>query len=417
MAWRIDEQVIRGEIDNRTRGRLTGRIWFSGRTAPVELDLAGNAWRDLAGRRLTFTNPVPKPGDENFSHLAPRQSGAIGDCTASRKVKVPEIPMDQIGAYYAAKKPWPWHWGNSLYLEWFSTANGRVVIESASFELTIDPEATWEMTEAEEEAQRRANGEAITNFMARMTEAIDDAKASGEFVDDTPPEWTDESDEDEKPMTEEEAEKMQASSDLLADRINARVKREGAENFEKILEEELERRRRERGETPLTPEQEAERDARIEEMNRIAEEVAKNPAPELESLLNRKHPLAERAFEISVRLMQEPEERGWIPADANDEHPVADLVGSVASASAKFAGALNGERWPPELDFCTNTLVRLKRARDYLDQALLSADSCAQEKLVDAAWLAETRREIEALAAGCDELIAELRARLKPKGE
>jgi len=26
MAWRIDESVIRGEIDNRTRDRVTGRI-------------------------------------------------------------------------------------------------------------------------------------------------------------------------------------------------------------------------------------------------------------------------------------------------------------------------------------------------------------------------------------------------------
>lgn len=60
MAWRIDEQVIRGEIDNRARGRVVGRIWLSGRTEPVELDLAGNCWRDLAGRRLEFANPEPK---------------------------------------------------------------------------------------------------------------------------------------------------------------------------------------------------------------------------------------------------------------------------------------------------------------------------------------------------------------------
>src|SRR5690348_609183 len=101
MAWRIDDMVIRGEIDNRTRDRVTGRIWFVGRDAPVELDLAGNAWRDLAGRRLEFVNPAPKPG--KLEGFAARQAGAIGDCTASRKVKVPEIPMEQIGEYYAAK--------------------------------------------------------------------------------------------------------------------------------------------------------------------------------------------------------------------------------------------------------------------------------------------------------------------------
>jgi len=42
MAWRIDEQVIRGEIDNRTKGRVTGRIWLIGREEPLEIDLIGN---------------------------------------------------------------------------------------------------------------------------------------------------------------------------------------------------------------------------------------------------------------------------------------------------------------------------------------------------------------------------------------
>ena len=30
MAWRIHEQILRGEIDNRTRGRVTGRVWLAG---------------------------------------------------------------------------------------------------------------------------------------------------------------------------------------------------------------------------------------------------------------------------------------------------------------------------------------------------------------------------------------------------
>lgn len=170
MAWRIDEAVVRGEIDNRTRGRVTGRIWFIGQTEPVELNLTGNGWRDLAGRRLEFTNPDPKPGD--LGRFAMVQKGTAGDITASRKVKVPDIPMDQIGEYYAARKPFPWHWGNSLYLEWFSETNGRVVIESAGFDLKIVGEPAWEMTLEEEEAQRRANGEAMTGFMERLSRAM-----------------------------------------------------------------------------------------------------------------------------------------------------------------------------------------------------------------------------------------------------
>ena len=144
MAWRIDEHVIRGEIDNRTRGRTWGRIWFVGRPAPVELDLKGDCWRDLAGRRLEFSNPEPKPG--LLGSFYPDQNGLVGDITASRKVKVPEVSMDELMKLYEQRKPFPWHWGNSLYLEWFSQRNGRVMIESASFELRIMGEPTWEMT-------------------------------------------------------------------------------------------------------------------------------------------------------------------------------------------------------------------------------------------------------------------------------
>lgn len=37
--------------------------------------------------------------------------------------------MEELLAIIRAKQPFPWHWGNSLYLKWFSGANGRVVIE------------------------------------------------------------------------------------------------------------------------------------------------------------------------------------------------------------------------------------------------------------------------------------------------
>jgi hypothetical protein len=180
MAWRIDTAVIRGEIDNRARGRVTGLIWLVGRPEPVELKLVGNCWRDLAGRRLTFSNPDPKA--ENLDRFATKQEGEVGDITASRKVKVPEIPMEQIGEYYAARKPFPWHWGNSLYLEWFGRENGRVVIESASFELKIQAEATWEMSADEEAGQREKNGAALTGFMDRLARVIEPDAEGDDFI-------------------------------------------------------------------------------------------------------------------------------------------------------------------------------------------------------------------------------------------
>lgn len=188
----LDEHVVRGEIDNRTRGRTTGRIWLAGRAEPVELALTGDCWRDLAGRRLEFVNPEPKPGlPESF---AVRQVGAVGDITASRKVKVPDFPLEDMHLYYKTGRELPWHWGNSLHLEWFSQRNGRVVIETASFELKIVGEPAWEMTGAEEVTQRCANGEAMGGFMQRLGEAVDGVdQASEGDPDESPDDGADES--------------------------------------------------------------------------------------------------------------------------------------------------------------------------------------------------------------------------------
>jgi hypothetical protein len=285
-----------------------------------------------------------------------------------------------------------------------------MVIESATFQLTIDPDAAWEMAPEEEEAQRRSNADAMTKFFERLGEGImEERKQKGEPVDDTPPEW----EEDDAPLSEEEAEKMQADSDRLADRINARLAREGEENYDKILDEELDRQTRERGQKPLTPEEEAKRAEWIDEMNRAAEEALNNPDPELEKEMAQKHPLATRAFELSLRLAHEPEQRGWVPEDASEEHPVVELISKTMSASAKLAGSLNGYTWPPKPNVCATHLVRLKRARGYLDDALRAAEACAEEKLTDATWLAQVQRELNDVTAECDRLIEELRAKLE----
>jgi hypothetical protein len=397
MAWRVEEFLVRGEIDNRVRGRVTGRLWFAGRAEPVVLDLRGNAWRDLAGRRLVFAQAQPKPGLPAV--FAARQTGVVGDITASRKVKVPEIPLEQIGEYYAARKPWPWHWGNALYLEWFSAANGRVVIESAGYELTIEGASTWDLTPAEETEQRRINGEALAQFMERLGGA--GAGTEG-----------DAGAEEDRPQTEEEAERMLEESDRLADRIAARLEREGpGADYERILEEELERRRRERGEPPPTPEQEAQREEWIEEMNRAFEEAADGPGPDPGE--DRSHPLAERAGDLALRVHREVRDRGWQPADAGREHPVVEVVAGVSAAAAKIAGALDDDDYPPPVEFCGQAIARLKRAAGYFADARLGAEACAEQRLVDAAWLDGVVREIAALADETDRIIGELRARLK----
>lgn len=405
MAWRIDEHVVRGEIDNRTRGRVVGKIWFAGRAEPVELDLAGNCWRDLAGRRLVFTNPQPQPGLPDS--LAARQDGVVGDITAARKVKVPDIPLDQLHLYYKTGREMPWHWGNALYLEWFSSANGRIVIETASFELKVDGESAWEMSEAEEAGQRRANGEALAGFMDRLTAAAA-AAAGGELVDDTPAEW------DEEPLTEAEAEAMQARSDLLSDRIAARLEREGDDaDFERIMDEEMARLRRERGEPEPTEEELARSAEWIDELNAAAEEVLANPDPELEEQLRQRHPLVERLRELALQLHHTAKDERWVPEDASREHPVRELIHATMCAGAKLAGALNGGQWPPDLEISALTIVRLKKAREYLDDAVRALESCQEEKLLTPAQMGPVLAELTDAIMDTDALIAELRARLE----
>ena len=141
MAWRIDEAVVRGEIDNRIKGSVTGNIWFAGREEPVRLKLKGDCWRDMAGCLLEFSNPNPKKiALDGFNAL---QEGVCGDLTASRKVKVPTIPLEELENYYG-KKSIPFRWGNSLYLEWFSDAKGAETEAEES-----------ESSEAEEDAVER----------------------------------------------------------------------------------------------------------------------------------------------------------------------------------------------------------------------------------------------------------------------
>ena len=126
-----------------------------------------------------------------------------------------------------------------------------------------------------------------------------------------------------------------------------------------------------------------------------------------------KHPLSRRSLGFSFRVIREIGERGWINDDSNHEHPIAVLMEGLTNAAAKLIGALNGGDWPPELDFCANKIVQLKKAANHLDDAKLAADSCRDESLVDPVWLAEIWREIDEIGAETDALIDELRARLE----
>lgn len=426
MAWRIDTHLVRGEIDNRTRGRIVGRLWFLGREDPVELELQGNPSRDIAGRRLQFVNPSPQPGLAAL--FSSRQVGVVGDFTASRKVRVPEIPVEQLGEYYGQHKPFPWHWGNSVYFEWFSGANGRVVIESAEYQLTLLPDVAWEMSAEEEEQQRQLNADATEQFFRKLgllssesagmvppAESMEDDAtgfdAAADEDEDLDEEDAAESWRGEGPLTEEEADELIADSDQLTDRLLARLDEAGdGADLEAILEEELERRREETDQRPLSPEEEAQRAAWIDEINRAAEEIAKDPSFQAE--LARRHPLSERARDFALRLMADADRGNWAPLNAQPEHPVVDLIRSVTKAGGKLAGALDGRHWPPTVEECGVCIAWLKRARGYLEDAGLAADFCREQGLADATAMSRVIQDVARLGDDVSSLIEELRERL-----
>ena len=71
MAWRLHEHVLRGKIDNRTRGRVSGEIWLAGIDEPLILELTGNCAPDLAGCELSGVGPRNADDQRRFlAHLS-----------------------------------------------------------------------------------------------------------------------------------------------------------------------------------------------------------------------------------------------------------------------------------------------------------------------------------------------------------
>ncbi len=173
MAWRPYENLIEGILDNTQPGKVTGWIrFFRAGKDPLEvrLELTGNCHRDLQGRRFRIFNPHPSERDpyqplqaanpdmtfperrttSYVEHLDPVQKGEAGDITAG------DAPQDYV------KYP---------YIEWYSEANGRVVLELERSQLEIlTPEQTFWPTESNR-AKQHENMKAYLGGMVEATGA------------------------------------------------------------------------------------------------------------------------------------------------------------------------------------------------------------------------------------------------------
>jgi len=299
-----------------------------------------------------------------------------------------------------------------------------VVIETTSYQLELDAEPAWTMTEEEENSQRASNQNAMTDFMAKLGLAFgmepepDDLFSSG-----APRKNAAEEEDEDMPTSSAEAmaDAEDARMQLLLDRVQARMEREGLdeEEYDDIYQEERARLMRERGEKEYepTPEEIKEREARIDELNAICEEALEEYQSEAwKDDDDERHPLVEQCSDLAVSLRHDVYKGDWLPADVHREHPLIEIVNGISSASAKLAGALamsDPGEWPPDILTAGNVLVRLKKARGYLRDAMRALDSAEEESLANPMWRHQTRLKIIDILAEVQDLIREVRGVLE----
>jgi len=184
MAWRIADNIVRGEIDNRLPGIIKGTLYVEGLKEPLILELEGNCDPDLAGRHLTFRNLMPQPG-KDLDGLSRIQCGTAGTMSANRMVRIPSITPQELEICLKEHKPIPTRWSESLYLEWFG-ANGRVLVEGAGFTCQLTA-ARWRLSEEAHRWNRRLKEREFDDLPLDLAEDIadEDSTASEDLLPDS----------------------------------------------------------------------------------------------------------------------------------------------------------------------------------------------------------------------------------------
>ncbi len=400
MAWRLDEAVEHGMIDNTVEGTTTGKIWLAGRDEPLILSLNGDCWRDLAGTILEFDNPKPKVCSEAIT-LDTEQTGIVGDITASQKARVPQIPEDQIAVYYSQNREIPCEWKNILYLEWFSEINGRVLIEAPDYRMRIS-EHVWEMDQDLEEAQKLANMNSMRDFLAQMIQRSESddtpnaVKSKAQHSELNEFEWEERLKESdrltdayqevlEKYIDDPDAERKEAFVMGWDGLLGAMADREESDEFDEVDFDE------DGDWNSVTGDDEFYHDGRLRD----------------DDELERDHPLQVHAQQISLRAFE-------ILGSAceSSEGPSYELTSNLMRISTKLAGVLNDRSsgYEPEAGFI---LAVLKRCLNWINE---SVGACQQlienEKNLDQiAALEQLRADIFSIRDG----ILEIRRSLKQR--
>ena len=428
MPWKIEDSVLRGEIDNRQKGRVTGRLWLRDRAEPMELDLKGNACPDLAGCRLTFENPgrtYPLPREATLQTC---QVGTAGDLTASRKVRQRPVPPVETPAPETEQPPAPRGdprrdtlfaeadleadttplpdppapetVANGLYLEWYSETDGRVVIEATDYRLQISPPA-WRLAPDEESRRKLASASAFTAFLERLSSNIERLRHE-------PPE--------DRGWDEFDYEKLLRESDARTDKLTELYEKyAGQPDLERIiaremgwtwLEETLEHEADHPNPTDL------DRDPDLDpDLDPDSAELEPDPATEGVDWVRTgdgytSHPLSLRVFESSLNLRRQCDAAGR----GRSEEPAVDLlISEFQITGAKLAGALNGLAYGRDLQDGAFVVATLKRALSHMHKAQEALAAVGARKLLPAPLCDSTRTEFFAVREEILRLMQEFR--------
>jgi hypothetical protein len=383
VAWRIHKSILKGEIDNRERGRVRGSIWFASREKPVTLDLTGNCLRDLAGCRVHFHNPAASTAAAERTDLAEVQKGRAGEITTTRKVRVLDVPLEEARRLTKENKTPPEHTADALYIEWFSEPDGRVVIESTDFAIDVST-PKWTLSLKEEEEQIAASHEAVREWLDRMEEE----RQSN--LEEEPVEFDPES---EKPLDEFGYEKFMRESDARTDKYMELLdKYEGHPDREKIVAREM-------GWEWLEEALEAdERGALPPRENIEVPPLEPNPETEGVDWIRDKdghihHPLTKRAFESAMAMWHFCDDHDLLGGDGDSD--LQSMVFEFQTAGAKIAGALDSLAYREEDEREGGFIVAaLKRALNYLHKSIAAAEKVAEKNLLPHERLENFRTEL-----------------------
>ena len=405
MTLRLEDSLVRGELDCREKGRVTGRLWLLGRSDPVEIDLVGLPSPDLAGLHVRLKCEFPP--EEQAPSIPTPQVGHLLVCTASERKRIPEGAEREVRMRVHKRIPHPWCQRNVMHLEWVDPHGSRVILQGTGMVLTVLEPASWCPTAAELEEARATVAQLRRSWQDQHTL---ERLLLPEVSEDTGP----------ISLTEREADLEHCKMERLHDRIQIRLSKleEFTEaEYEEIYREERERIQLEFGESeadPPTPEQVQEQAMWVEEMNCLAQE-AMEEMDDLEVYEPMRHPLVVQCDSLQEKVQADMEEGGWMPEAPEAEHPLRELNWGLHMATGKLVNAMGiagSAEWPPPRGLEGTLLVKLKQVRGYLNDVHTALDAADEENLGVSAWRRAVRHEVSELLHDTEHLITDLRERL-----